>query len=203
MRSGKRCATALLIPVAAVVGIMAYEFRDHLLVPWHLHVLEHGSKEASFDAASRLGAIRCVRAVPALIRAFVKNDPYSEYNAYTAAIQTIVDDDPERAVPLIAAALQDPVPRVRLQAAFLLDGYCPPDRDRRATARFALPELILALDDPDSTTRAFCVRTLQQIGPDASAAVERLERLCNEDSDPNCRNMAREAIRAAGGTGSP
>lgn len=91
-------AMAMVILVAA--AILA---KDRILEQWYLWRLEVGSEEEQADAAERLGELRSVRAVPALVAMFKK----ASWNS----LETIRSDgsavaylfDPGRGQPFLSA----------------------------------------------------------------------------------------------------
>lgn len=62
----------------------------------------------------------------------------------------------------------------------------------------AVPDLIKALDDSESTVRYASALALREIGPDAKAAVEPLRKLLDDRSE-DVAAMARKAIKSISG----
>jgi HEAT repeat protein len=127
---------------------------------------------------------------------------------------------PERAVPLLVAALQDLEPAVRREAAVGLWDYgksalgaapvlaaClrdPSAEVRRVCAgalgalaheaQEAIPALAGALDDPYGNVRLEALRTLAHFGPAAAEAGERVRRILREEARPSLREQAACAL---------
>jgi HEAT repeat protein len=72
--------------------------------------------------------------------------------------------DYQELAPLVAGALRDQDPSVRLSAALSLEAFGPSGKD-------GVPELIAAISDNDARVRSAAVSALGRIGPAANSAV--------------------------------
>ena len=89
---------------------------------------------------------------------------------------------------LLAGAVKDPAPGVRLAA---LKALAHGNRN----ARPALPGLAAALKDESPAVREWSARVLGQIGPPAKPAIPRLTQLTRDENAP-VRAAAQEALAA-------
>jgi HEAT repeat protein len=86
------------------------------------------------------------------------------------------------------AELKAPAPSTRNAAAYEIASM-------GAAAKAAVPALIEALDDPDAAVRFPVTVALGEIGPDAAAAVPRLQQMMFEEINDEIAAGARRAIR--------
>jgi HEAT repeat protein len=98
------------------------------------------------------------------------------------------DRDNELVTRLLAGAVKDPAPQVRLAA---IQALAQGSRNPRA----ALPSLAAALRDESPAIREWSARVLGQLGPSAKPAVPRLIPLAQDDN-PAVRAAARQALAA-------
>jgi HEAT repeat protein len=90
----------------------------------------------------------------------------------------------DAAVRALAAALTDPDPGMRQDAALVLGWFANgmlPEAQPKLDVRAALPALVKATRDPDVDVRAWSVGVLSDMGPDAAPA---LPALIQSLSDP-------------------
>jgi HEAT repeat protein len=86
-----------------------------------------------------------------------------------------------------AAAIRDPDPKVRREAAAKLGNVGGADP-------LALPALVAALKDPDAAVRRAVIVALAKHGPAAREAVPALEELRQRDRDSQVRQYAGRAL---------
>lgn len=211
--------------VAAVVSIGKFGLDAAPFVPDLVEMIsrpsagDRGVAEAARKALQKIGAA----AVPSLTKACKGGDA----RARAAAAQTLagMGDAARPTLPALEANLTDKAVPVRVQAAVAVwkltqeSGRTAPvlaaalkdsDLDTAAVAMLALADMgpraavaVVALQerlgDKESGLRRIAAQTLGKIGPAAAAAQQTVERLAQEDEEPDVRQAATEAIAAIRG----
>jgi HEAT repeat protein len=102
------------------------------------------------------------------------------------------------AVPALASALKDPDPQMRRNAELVIISLAGAyDGGPEINIQEALPALVTATEDADSTVRAWAAHALAEMGPEAKDAVPALLKLLN-DPDEGPRNTSCMALGAIG-----
>ena len=106
----------------------------------------------------------------------------------------------DEAVPALVLGLKDPDVLVRRNVVLFLSGqgfYSESELNQLRNVRVPLPSLVGALDDSDSTVRAWAAQVIGGSGPDAAEAVPALIALLSKE-DEGSRNGACIALRGIG-----
>jgi HEAT repeat protein len=145
-------------------------------VPALTRALGHEDARARIDAADDLGLIGspAAAAVPALCK-LMERDPDPLARIAGARALAGIDPKNEKAIPILALALEDRTGKVRRRAAQLLGDLGP-------GARSAVDALIKASKDSDPTVSWAAVDALGQLGPEAERAVPALVQALNQAS---------------------
>ena len=161
------------VEIAAIQGLSAFPAAAAETVPELVRVIrdEKDPRVRWFTAAAiaKLGP-KAKDAVPALIDALRSKD-VATGGPVVVGMGSITEEDGP----------------VRLAAAVALGKI-------GREARFAVPALLKALDDPDSRVRAEAAASLGAIGPDAAAAIPELARLAAGEGDDPVADLATRAM---------
>lgn len=157
-----------------------------------------------------------ILAVPALKGAVQDDDAVVRRLAIHAIGR--IGPQAESYLPTLTAALKDDELAVRLAAALAIDRVDPNEESHRKeliaamrmgeggiivavgqtgeNAAWAVPTFIELLGDRRSGIRRITANSLEQIGPAAEAALEKLQRVARQDEDDRVRAAAENAVNS-------
>ena len=157
--------------------------------------LQDSDRVVRSNAAVALGSVeeKARQAVPTLI-GLVLDDPYSEVRASAADVISRIDPANRDVLTTLNRALQDRSWRVRRNAA---DGLARLAQNGRAV-EIAVPNLLVALENKNSTLRTSATATLGYLGPSAKSALPVLRKALLDNDNSYAQAQAARAIGKIG-----
>lgn len=125
------------------------------------------------------------RAIPSLV-SLIHDDDLGVVGVATVALCWMEKPD----LPVIKTLIYSPKPTVRSFMAHAIGIVYA----KNPALADTLPNLIDLLDDLSPTVRAYCVKALGSIGPQAAKAIPKLEVMASKDSNASVRRAAEAAL---------
>jgi HEAT repeat protein len=181
-RRGRVVAIAAVLLGLTVLGAAGFSFRQRILEEWYFVQLRSRDSGKRYFAATHLGEMRSVRAVPRLIDTYLSDPDAPDY-----CVQ-VVSKIGRGAVAVLIPYLNVENRQVRHFAAGALRGIGP-------EAVAAVPALMKALEHEWFGDRIYAAMALEGIGREAGAAIPGLIWALS-DQRPEVRQKAAMALGA-------